>query len=213
MALLIGDVHGKYDRYKAIIKEHPNSVQVGDMGVGFRKYECGCEDDPYYANPPYDLMVKQNARFIRGNHDNPAVCQRHSQWIADGTIEGNTMFVGGGVSIDWSRRVPGYSWWEDEELKGKELQKVVDLYLKEKPEAMVTHEAPGWVAQRMGYRLFKLDVHSETRDAFSFMADEHKPKVWVFGHWHTSFDQVIEGTRFVCLNELETKEIEGIELG
>lgn len=34
----IGDVHGKFKSYKTLIKDIPMSIQVGDMGVGFKKY-------------------------------------------------------------------------------------------------------------------------------------------------------------------------------
>jgi predicted phosphodiesterase len=33
----------------------------------------------------------------------------------------------------------------------------------------------------------------------------HKPDLWIFGHHHKSFDETIGGTRFICLNELESK--------
>ena len=33
----IGDVHGKYGQYKKLIAEVDSSIQVGDMGVGFRR--------------------------------------------------------------------------------------------------------------------------------------------------------------------------------
>src|SRR5712671_5809644 len=105
MTIFIGDVHGKFDRYKAIIREHPNTIQVGDMGVGFRRWPHG----EYQSNPPYDEMVKANAYFIRGNHDNPAVCKRHTQYIPDSMVQNDTMFIGGGYSIDWQYRIEDFS--------------------------------------------------------------------------------------------------------
>jgi hypothetical protein len=56
--------------------------------------------------------------------------------------------------------------------------------------------------------MYKLNYPSLSRQAFNSMLQFHQPKVWVFGHWHRSFDNVINGTRFVCLDELETKEID-----
>jgi len=66
-ATFIGDVHGKYQQYKKLIRSSPSTIQVGDMGIGFRRWPHG----EFQTNPPYDLMVETNARFIRGNHDNP----------------------------------------------------------------------------------------------------------------------------------------------
>ena len=36
MTIFIGDVHGKYNRYRDIIRDCENTIQVGDMGIGFR---------------------------------------------------------------------------------------------------------------------------------------------------------------------------------
>jgi hypothetical protein len=111
--LVIGDVHGGFRQYKRLIKGVPASIQVGDMGVGFMRIRAGIErsdgagDVQYLANPPHYAMLPGH-RFIRGNHDNPGVCRRHSQWIPDGHVEGHTMFIGGALSIDRQWRVEGY---------------------------------------------------------------------------------------------------------
>ena len=201
MPIFIGDVHGKYSQYKHIIKEHKDTIQVGDMGVGFRRWP----HRNWQENPPYDLMVEQNARFIRGNHDNPAVCGNHTQCIKDGTVEDDMMFVGGAFSVDWRFRVEDYSWWKDEELSFNSLVRIHDVYMVAKPACMVTHDCPITVIKHLhSHHLYE---NSRTQQALEAMWEKHKPKVWVFGHHHMSFDEIIEGTRFVCLNELEVKEI------
>jgi predicted phosphodiesterase len=200
MPIFIGDVHGLYTQYKRIIREHTNTIQVGDMGVGFRRL-----NGSHRENPPYDLMLKKNARFIRGNHDNPEVCRKHSQWIHDGSVEDDMMFVGGAFSIDREYRTKEYSWWEDEELSLSQLVFIHDAYVTIEPACMVTHDCPVTVIKHMhSHHLFD---NSRTQQALEAMWQKHKPKVWVFGHHHKSFDQVIDGTRFVCLDELEVKEI------
>lgn len=204
LTLFIGDVHGKFRQYREIIRNHKNTIQVGDMGVGFRHPLT----ENWLANPPYDAMVEGNHRFIRGNHDNPAVCRRHSQYIPDGMVMNDVMFIGGATSIDKDFRVPEYTWWDDEELSQEELNGLVSIYSVMRPRIMVTHEIPHWVAEAMGYRLFKLDNSSRTRDAFTVMHEIHRPEIWIYGHWHISFDNVVRDTRWVCLNELEAKEID-----
>jgi len=207
MTVFIGDVHSKWDRYKKIISRHANTIQVGDFGIGFRKNLGLGEDDPYYPNAPYDKMLKGGHRFIRGNHDNPNVCRNHTQWIADGTIEENKMFIGGALSIDRHCRIEGYSYWKDEELTYDQLDKCYLEYCENKPEIMVTHDCPEMLVYHMRHRIYKCEWPSITRQAFQRMWEEHKPRVWVYGHWHISFDKEIEGTRFICLNELEYKDI------
>lgn len=204
----IGDVHGKYRQYRTILKNSPYpTIQVGDMGVGFRKWPHG----EWQTNPSYDDMVKYHARFIRGNHDNPSVCLQHKRFIQDGTVEDNMMFVGGAVSIDKAWRYPEFSWWEDEELSSDELTAIVGVYSVSLPEIMVTHDCPEFVAKVIaGDNNVKLDPQfsSRTRQAFDSMAGIHKPKLWVFGHWHVPFDWTFEGTRFVCLPELATMDVD-----
>jgi Calcineurin-like phosphoesterase len=216
----IGDVHGKYEQYKKIIKDAPPSIQVGDMGVGFRHTQ-GPNVGEMCRNPPHYAMVASNARFIRGNHDNPGVCRGHSQWIRDGHFENGIMFMGGADSIDKQYRIEGYTWWPDEELSISELNNMVDLYIERKPNIIVTHDCPELVAQiimasgQLNYFKF---MASRTRQAFQGMLSAHSPKLWIFGHHHISFDHTLcydgnSDTRFICLGELEYKDIDINEFG
>lgn len=207
----IGDVHGKYAPYKKILKESPfPTIQVGDMGVGFRKLVDRFDGVATLANPPYDSMVENTARFIRGNHDNPTVCKNHTQYIPDGTVEGSTMFIGGGLSIDKAWRTEGYDWWPDEELSQREFDPLLDVYAVAKPKLMVTHDCPEVFADVIigMFNMHKLNMPSITRQCFDMLLKIHRPKVWVFGHWHHSVDVELNGTRFICLNELETIDLE-----
>lgn len=209
MPVFIGDVHGKFSRYGDILDNTKNTIQVGDMGVGFRRVG-GYRDGEFHRNPPYDKMVFGGHRFIRGNHDNPAVCKRHSQCIQDGTIEDGMMFIGGAVSIDREFRQKDYNWWEDEELSAEELEVLIEKYITAKPEVMVTHDCPESIAMERMVALaggIKLDFPSRSRVAFQRMLSAHSPKLWVFGHWHHSIDTVVNGTRFVCLAELEARDL------
>lgn len=212
----IGDVHGKFGRYKEILKSsvYP-TIQVGDMGVGFLKFPHGEKT----ANPPYDLMVEKDALFIRGNHDNPEFCLQHPRCIKDGTVIDNMMFCGGAVSIDKAYRHEGFSWWEDEELSESDLVNVEQTYAVAKPEIMVSHECPEKIAALLVGRLnnlatpgqkWKLDPRwdSRTRHAFDRMHSVHQPQLWIFGHWHVRFDDIVDGTRFICLPELATIDID-----
>jgi hypothetical protein len=201
----IGDVHGKFRAYKRLIQDSPPSIQVGDMGVGFIRWPHGEPEQ----NPPFDAMVEADARFLRGNHDNFSVCRRHRQFIRDGLVENDTMFIGGAASIDREHRTEGYSWWPDEELGTQELNSLVDVYLGARPRIMVTHDCPEQIASivcAIAHQK-KISIPSRTRQALQSMWEMHKPEAWVFGHWHFSFDHEIEGTRFICLNELEHRDL------
>jgi hypothetical protein len=211
----IGDVHGKLRLYERIIEKSKfPTVQVGDMGLGFRNYGDPISEESNIPERIRRNMFEGNHRFLRGNHDNPRTCKEHPQYIPDGTIENDIMFIGGASSIDKAYRTPGYSWWEDEELSQEEFADLIEIYITKKPKIMVTHTCPQEIA------LYILDNIIDTKrapnvlmpgtlseKAFQHMFSAHSPEVWVFGHWHIPFDHVYSGTRFICLPELDTIDI------
>lgn len=205
----IGDVHGKFRRYRDVIRDVPRSIQIGDMGVGFYKYNSDREIVPY-ANPPFDSMSKGDHKFIRGNHDNPKVCSEHPFWIKDGEYKNDIFFCGGAVSIDKAWRIKGLTWWEDEELSQEELNTIIDKYKEIKPKIVVTHDCPESVANEImqGFNLRKLGFSSRSRQAFESMLYHHQPKLWIFGHWHHTLTFKRGDTVFKCLGELEYEDID-----
>lgn len=214
---LVGDVHGDFGRYFELV-ENMRSIQIGDFGVGFgAQYWHDMANDYHTANP--------ESRFIRGNHDDPFRCKEQMVgYISDGTIEmfGNTkvMFIGGAWSIDYARRVEGVSWWRDEELSVAELNTMIDLYEKEKPDVMITHDCPISVSDEMfiktglalGGRQAK-QIPNKTNTALQTMFEIHQPKFWVFGHWHVPTQADINGTHFHCINRVDKETSETIIVG
>lgn len=178
----IGDVHGKVDRYLPLTYG-VDSIQVGDMGVGFT-------DIP---------VLGPNNRFIRGNHDCPEECVSHPNWIKDGTVEGDTMFIGGAWSIDQAYRIEGVSWWRDEELSIADFDHMINVALAAQPRVMITHDCPkSAVVPLFG----REPVNTRTQQALDVILTACKPELWIFGHWHEDRDMNINGTRFICLDEL-----------
>lgn len=202
---IIGDVHGKFRRYREIIRNVPFSIQVGDMGVGFRN-----RMGEWTANPPYDAMSEGRNFFIRGNHDNPEVCRRQKHWIPDGSVVDGIYCLGGAVSIDRAWRTEGLDWWSDEELSYAALERMVDEYTAIKPDVVITHDCPASAADGIlaHFNMRKIEDGSRTRVALQTMLDIHQPKEWYFGHWHQSVSFVRGRTAFRCLNELEFVDID-----
>ncbi len=204
----IGDVHGKFDHYEKLIEGVESSIQIGDLGVGF------CTLDPQGVvqcpKPPYEAMKRAGShRFIRGNHDNPTACRSESLWIEDGHIEGDMFFCGGALSASRAKRTEGLNWWPDEELSEAEFAAIRSAYLEMRPKLMVTHDCPHSIAEAVlkHHQVDKTVAQSRTRRTFQGMWGLHKPEIWIFGHWHLSMDRVIEGTRFICLDELKLIDI------
>lgn len=186
----IGDVHGKFKHYLEVIGDAESSVQCGDMGTGFISIP----------------VIEGDHDFIRGNHDNPFVCHKHKNWIKDGTFRDGIFFLGGAWSIDWEwrqnlERATGRRiWWPTEECSVPRLQRIIDFYGKCKPDIVVSHDCPLVMARVLNSQ-HSWDK-SKTRQALDRMFEIHHPEFWIFGHHHVSTSKLIEGTRFVALDEL-----------
>lgn len=186
----IGDVHGKYCEYLKIIADVDESRQVGDFGMGF-------------GSEGHD---KDGHLFIAGNHDNPSLCRINKNWIPHGTLEDDCLYIGGAVSIDRYRRTEGVDWWPDEEISQMDTYRIMDSIGDKKINRIVTHECPQFILSMLGSH-HCYDLPTLTRQFFNVLFENYRPELWVFGHHHVSFDKDVLGTRFVCLNELEYKDI------
>ena len=198
----VGDIHGFVKALKFVSDNNTDSehiIQVGDYGVGFSGVEWDKKADQFNK--------ENNIRFIRGNHDSPDQCKTMETWIPDGHVENGIMFVGGAWSIDQHRRIPGVSWWHDEELSDRAFDHIIEKYLDEKPEVMVTHDCPHNIAQLIFYHLGYIKK-TRTSGWFEYMYERHQPKAWIFGHWHEKhYRRVLKNgneTWFRCLDINET---------
>lgn len=206
---LIGDVHGKFGRYRELIRDVPSSLQLGDMGVGFSRIDWD-GSRKWSSNPPYDAMAQGRHLFIRGNHDNPEVCQRHNFCVDDGNVVDGIYCLGGATSIDRAWRTEGLDWWPDEQCSYAALECMIDDYAAIKPEIVCTHECPESIANMVlaAFNMRKIEDGSRTRQALERMFAIHQPRQWFFGHWHVSMCFEQNGTVFRCLNELEFADVE-----
>lgn len=205
----IGDVHGYKNELKLILDNLPSDIdsviQVGDMGVGYGQ-------GGYWHNSLEEMLLKVNGRFIRGNHDNPSKCKEMKTWIKDGTYENGIMFIGGAWSIDYTFLERGVSWWPDEELSYEEFYQLIGLYDYLRPRIMVTHDCPHSVSKRLfidtGKSFSSGQYITRTGTALQEMFEAHKPDLWIFGHWHNNVDEVIDRTRFICIDEMSYVDID-----
>jgi hypothetical protein len=210
---LIGDIHGMVNDYKAYsIGDFTGpTIQVGDFGVGFGQSD-------YWHESVNDFHTAGNHRFIRGNHDNPAMCKQMSGWIKDGTVENDVMYIGGAWSIDnpnappgWYQRTEGVDWWEDEQLSSQELQRMIEIYAVVKPRVMITHDCPNVISREMFFNSGYLkgpEYPNRTSSAFAVMLELHQPEEWYFGHWHITMQYKYGRTMFHCLGELDYVDVE-----
>ena len=203
--VILGDVHGKTHIYQKMLRqkfEGVRTIQIGDMGLGFKG-----------VGLP---VLPDNHKFFRGNHDDPEKCKMHANYLGKDDFgflpEDNLFWLAGAYSIDARWRVPGVSWWSGEELSVNQLQAAIDLYKEVKPKYVISHEAPEEAALYMltviqpGFRPEKL-MKNRTSAALQVMHDAHQPKEWAFGHYHLNKSFDWRGTKFTCVGELSTYEL------
>lgn len=187
--LVIGDIHGKIDNYWKILQKHKKgcSIQAGDFG--FKK-----QHEWHLKN-----IDNSQHKICFGNHDDYSYLHSpHS--CGNWSLSNDIMTIRGAKSIDRGYRTEGVDWWSNEELSYSEMQQAIDFYIANKPKVVITHDCPYIIRKSF----FKVDVKCLTSNGFQSMFELYQPELWIFAHWHRSFNEMVNGTRFICLNELET---------
>lgn len=188
---IIGDVHGHFGPYHRLLRKAKSTVQVGDFGS------------------KYTTLLTVDARrhrILGGNHDNYDEVEKWPHFLGNYGIHnvpgfGDLFFVRGGFSIDRHRRMEGVDWWAAEELRMAECYAAIAEYSIVKPDFVITHECPRNLVPHVTDSL--QIIPSRTNQLLEQMFAVHQPKRWIFGHYHKSWSQVVDGTHFTCLNELE----------
>lgn len=209
---IIGDCHGKFRQYFHLIKDVEYSVQVGDFG-----FEQAYEFLKQMVNP-------EKHKIVLGNHDDYDYIKKHGlpHNLGDYGVTnhgGHTFYYcRGAFSIDCKARLRnesewGKTYWPEEELPYFALYAALKLYEYSKPNLVITHDCPQSIVDMVGHedtvRAFGWEVplKTVTQQALQSMFEVHQPKMWVFGHYHTSKRFTINGTEFICLSELEYIDI------
>lgn len=182
---IIGDVHQKIVDYFEIIQNEDKTICVGDFGFS--------DEHNFHAK---NISPKHKINF--GNHDNteflnfPHSCGNFGNHYGIFTIRG-------AKSIDAHLRYAGVNFWHNEELSYTEGLSLIDQYTKELPNIVVSHDCPEIVRQSM----FNIFDKTFTSVLLETLFEIHQPDLWIFGHHHQSKQVQINGTKFICLSELE----------
>jgi hypothetical protein len=197
---IIGDIHNHQKDYFKLIKtlEMDCSIQVGDLGFGFPNCKWPQEWDMAH-------------RWFPGNHDARIESKNNRNCLGDfGFLEKqNIFFLSGAWSIDRGWRQEGVDWWADEELTPLQFNQGYRDYVYYTPRIMLSHDCPSSIRKE----IFNFDRYIETRTGkeLDHFFNTHQPELWIFGHYHKKAQKVINGTRFICLQELECCEIPDIK--
>jgi predicted phosphodiesterase len=226
----IGDVHGRIPEYLEIIKGCEYSIQLGDMGLDYSLIRNIDPERHQFVPGNHDNYRDLSFRFYFRDWEVP-LCAGSEYGLHDKRGYGTKQFAGmfvtyirGGYSIDRHLRTPGVDWFDEEELSYTMLHSLptfFNLAMIRGPrftQLVVSHECPAFLVSDYPY-LRQGDIWeysskpyqpSRTAQALekAWKDTDVKPKVWVFGHHHVAMDEIIDGTRFICVPELGTVELE-----
>lgn len=219
---VVGDVHGQIDAddllvrnarpYLEIISEVADSIQVGDMGDRETYEQLTSKVDP------------SRHRFFPGNHDHYADLPSHSLGdfgsIRHGAVD--LFFVRGAASTDKTklvrlgRELGKTLWFEQEELTEDQMGLAEEQYLQTRPKIVLTHDAPTDIARFAWTNAKRLSPPnpevafrpSRTSDFLSSLLERHRPRLWLFGHYHRDWKYRENDTLFLCLGVLSYVDID-----
>lgn len=216
MIYYVGDIHARVSEIEAIDKIACENgvttiVQVGDFGaLWFGTDNNRCEIAKYFWSR------KEGPVWLTcgGNHDNWNAWEQLKLqqgnpdkvelapglfWVTRGSvvmIEGEKhLFLGGAESTDKVYRIENRTWWKNETPNAKEFERFSIAMDEEKPDVVVTHDAPVSVSLYREERAY--NTTPNTLDRIFNLAD-HKPKRWYFGHHHVLDKWAIADTEFYC---------------
>lgn len=190
---IIGDVHGKIKEYEKITQQFEYTVQIGDFG--FHK------EHKWHINN----IDGNKHKILFGNHDYyPYLYKEYS--LGDYHYDENDIFyIRGANSIDKKYRTEGLDWFRNEELNTIQSNEIIDVYSIVKPKYVVSHECPyGYMVENINSNY----IRTSTSMLLNELLDIHKPKTWVYGHYHKSMLKIYKDIEFIGLDELETVTIE-----
>jgi hypothetical protein len=219
--IYVGDLHGEISPLSAIdawAHEHniETVIQVGDFGAFWPGQACKIRH--YFQKR--QSKNRPGPRWIvsPGNHDNwdlfdqkvttlglpeqggglvemaPGLFYARRGTVED--IDGRShLFFGGATSTDKYHRTEGESWWAREQPSSTEFNEFFDRLSGDKPQIVVTHDAPtrvnSWRINRD-----RDPVVCGLESALSISG--HQPNYWFFGHHHYLERWDVEGTTFGC---------------
>jgi hypothetical protein len=220
--LFVGDSHGKFDKFNAAVSSALTElksrnvkvdevVSVGDFGFWPRARLV-----PNYKRPD---SIDVPVLFIDGNHEDHKILAEtkfpNDEWdcshIKRGTFEDGILYMGGATSIDKSQRIPGWDWFEEENISYRDFYHAVgeleaaskacalicahDTIIDAYPQLINSNKSPGE------------KINDPNAQALLELVKIARPKTYVHGHHHTFSRYDALGTHFVSLDRCDRKDV------
>ena len=224
MIYVTGDTHGDFARIEhfcARMKTKPSDIMVilGDAGINFYGGWRDLHKKEFISKLPITLFC------IHGNHEQrPATIRSYTEheWHG-GTVYVEEQFpsilfakdgevydlnglqaiaIGGAYSIDWMLRIPGRSWWPDEQ-PSPEIKARVEAKLHQldwKVDVVLSHTVP-LKYEPVEVFLPGIDqrkVDKSTEQWLDQLEERLHYSKWYAGHFHTEKEN--DGIQFMFSN-------------
>jgi len=98
-------------------------------------------------------------------------------------------FLGGAVSVDRDRRLPGISWWANEPITAEDVE-LLALNAGGALDVLLTHETINGISLPSRYNDWPIDVEIDSREQRILVAravEMTRPSLMVHGHWHIRY--------------------------
>lgn len=219
-SLQVGDMAG---RFNANISGY---LPLNEVDPNRHKF-IGGNHENYASRKTSNTEIEYTHTYIRNNelyeffNLPPHYLGDYGIWqipdVIPGELSGNIFFLRGAWSIDCpfnpfgieSRKL-GVDFFEEEELTTRQFNDAFDLYQRTKPDFVVTHACPLSVQKNL--HLYKDgDIQlGRTAQSLDMFLEAHKPKIWVFGHYHQSKIFSKDGVVFACLDTVRYFSQDGL---
>lgn len=149
---------------------------------------------------------EDHSRLRHGAAEGPVAVAPSLWWVPRGTVMEwhgrRLLFMGGAVSVDQSRRTPGFDWFPQEIPTNEDFERAS----RSGPiDVVVAHEGLPGTPLRSTYKSFIppeiVELADDVRARMGDLADRLQPQLWVHGHWHHRMSTVRNGVRVELLNE------------
>lgn len=215
------------------IEKNSAIIQLGDFGIGFSSI---VRDNAFLFKLNDELRKKKCKLFvIRGNHDNPAYFKDTNDrldivklsnivLLMDYSVvkwgKEKVLCIGGGISLDRTRRTINRSYWADEDVVFSKRE-ISNKLRSGKITIVASHQMPTRIYDNeefgtdlMGYA--STDSTLATDTYYSRLQMEKvleclekknsKPHTFVYGHYHRNKSDTKDNIRFYGLNIDEIME-------
>ena len=227
-ALIIGDIHGQHRQLADILRQVQTDfgiaagIQVGDFGF----YKDIMAQVPRFPVPLHviDGNHEDHAWLRRALlTGNASAWQKEANLIYQPRPSiarlgsSKVGFLGGALHVDRPQkhnllsRFPNY-------ILRRHREQATTFFNREKPDLIVTHSCPAGIGigvrgstdlqhgiaehiSNAGFDAGPQDDCGETELTALWRALTYRPRGWVFGHFHSTHEAVVDGTRFVCVAE------------